>query len=697
MNKKKLNTANKFKLSGVSTVDAVIIPLICILLIVVPFYRGLYFRENYLPTIALLGIIFILHVITKVVKKNYNFFNSYLDFLVFLLPVAYVISFAFSVNMKNAFDVILKYVSYYMIYKIISDRCGDKSKAKYIVSAVVLSAYIVSITGLLAMAGLIKINGAIIDNRIYGLYQYPNATASAIGAGILITVGVMIQETRVLPVLFYQVLLSTMLAGFIFTMSLGGLLVLAVLLIIFYFVTEYEYKVNFVISLIIAAVSNIMVFLDYFRNLLKTNFIGYYLISIVIAVCLQFLYIKVRQRFLQNIRRSSAIIISACIVIVTALTGVIGLSSVGLLKLSSLEKLWSTQLKMQNALDRIIFTKDGLRIFADNFLVGTGGGAWADIYQQYQSFAYTSREAHNFYIQVMTETGIIGTIVLAGIIIYILRNFIIDFKNRNRSLLPIYMGIFMVLGHALLDFDLSYAALSFSLWTLIGLISRNESMQLAENVNKSNYLKYSFVAVGLLTMFFSTANYMGMGYGNKASGIVKSNLNKAIPIYEKAMKFDRYNAAYRMDYAQIMAEKYKAEKDSTSYDKLLGSLNEIERYEPNNGKYMAVRIGLYLSNGMFDEGVELADRLITLQPLAVSAYLNKLNVNYEIAKYYFSLSQHDKALPYLDKMIETEQQLETAKSRSLRPLEVPENINGMISLAKNWKMNAERIIESKTK
>lgn len=697
MDKKLMLINSKFRLSPEKAIGIAIVTFICALLVIAPFFRGLYFREDYLRSIVYVGIVFVLYVIYKFIHKDKQFFSSYLDIFVLLLPVVYAISFLFAVNVKNAFDVLLKYISYFMIYKIANDCCYGKGKNyKFIRSAIILSTYIVSITGLLVMAGKLNINGAVMYNRIYGLYQYPNTTASAIGVGILITIGCLIKEKKALPALLYQVVLSTLMAGFALTLSLGGSLVLAILLIFYFIITNYENKVSFIVSLIIGVLANGLIFIDYYKNALKTNFILYYLISVGIALILQFVYLKINKHFLGNIKRSTAFLASAGIVVISGIAGFIALSYMGLLNADVLEKLWSTQLKLQNASDRIVFVRDGLKIFANSFLVGTGGGGWSDIYQKYQSFQYTSREAHNFYIQIMTEAGILGTLVVAAIVIYIIRNFIADLKNRDYEIIPIHMGIFMLLGHAWLDFDLSYAALSFLLWTLIGMVSRKNSVQTRKALNENSILKFAFLFIGVLIIWVSTSMFMGMSYGSKAAKLVNSDVNKAMPMYEKAMALDKYNAAYRLDYAQIMSNKYKSEKDQIYYKKLIDSLNQVTKYEPKNELYIPTTISIYLNNGMIDQGVALANDIVILEPLNANSYMTKLQVNYEVSKYYMSSAQHDKALPYLENMIDTEKELENAKSKAIKPFEVDKKVYDMIGLAKNWKVNAERSMEVKS-
>lgn len=696
MDKKPLEIIRKFEFSFGKYIEMAVVSLLCALLVIVPFFRGLYFREDYLRSIICVGIIFVLYVIDKSIRKDKQFFSSYLDILILLLPIVYAISFLFAVNVKNAFDVLLKYVSYFMIYKIASDCCSSGKSYKFMRSAIILSTYIVSITGLLVLAGKLHIDGAVIDMRIYGLYQYPNTTASAIGVGILITIGCLIKEKKMPLALLYQIILSTLLAGFLLTLSWGSFFVLAVLLIFYFIITNYENKVSFIVAIIISIVSNGLIFIDYYKNALKTNFIVYYLISIMIGLLLQFVYFKINKYFSNNMKHSTILLTSVGMVIIAVSSGFILLNHLGLLNVLTFEKLWNVQQKLQNASDRIVFVKDGLKIFADNFLLGIGGGGWSDVYQKYQSFQYTSREAHNFYIQIMTETGILGTLVLTGIVIYIVRSFVLAVKSKNNDIIPIYMGMFMILGHAWLDFDLSYAALSFLLWSLVGMGSQKDNLK-AWKLNENVLLKFVFALAGVMIIWASTSMFVGMSYGNRAAKLVNSDTNKAIPMYEKAMSLDKYNAAYRLDYAQIMSTKYKSEKDKIYYEKLVDSLNQITKYEPKNELYIPTTISVYLNNGMIDQGVTIANNIVILQPLNANAYLIKLQVNYEVAKYYFSISQHDKAIPYLENMIDTEKELERAKNRSTKPFDADKKVYDLIGLAQNWKINAERVIEEKTK
>lgn len=69
-----------------------------------------------------------------------------------------------------------------------------------------------------------------------------------------------------------------------------------------------------------------------------------------------------------------------------------------------LQGLWANE----NAIQRFAFFSDGLKIFRSSPVFGLGMGAFEYGYRNIQSFAYVTRYAHNHYIQMLTETGIVG-------------------------------------------------------------------------------------------------------------------------------------------------------------------------------------------------------------------------------------------------------------------------------------------------
>lgn len=692
--KKKHMPKNNYNLSNNRIINYSFIALVSVFLIIAPFYRGLYFRENYIPSIIYISGIFVLYILYKFKNKDYNLSNSYLDVAVLLLPFVYLISFFFSINAKLAFDAVLKYASYFMIYKLASSLCQERFQRKVLLYSVLISNYLTAITGLLTMAGIMDLKGVVEYNRIYGLYQYPNTTGAILGAGFLICILMLSKSRNLIEKIFLQITLTTVSAGFILTLSLGSFLVFGGVALVSFILSSYKTRFYMLVNAFISALASIMVFISYFQSGLKESFIAYYIISIMLSILLQYIFHMLNFKYIEKLDKKAmnglTVIFIAVIIVL-----LIGISVIKLDVIKPLiAQLWDSGLKLQNASDRLTFSKDGLRIFLDNPLVGTGGGTWQDTYYRYQSFSYNSAEAHNFYIQFLTEVGVVGGAIFIAILFLLLRNLIVQvFIHKNDANMPVFAGIFMIIGHAFIDFDLSLCAPMFLLWSLVGL-SNTENKDEVLFTKKPDFIGYGILACTVIVLYFSATIFSGMVYGNNASKLVNKDADKAIVLYEKAMKLDRLNGAYRMDYAQIMGNKFKNTKDNTYLIKVKETLAEIEKLEPQNAKYIPYRINLLIGYGELQKGIELANRMVDMQPLVENAYVNKIQVNYEIAKFYYSNKQFKEAMPFLDNMIEVEAQLEAAKVKSIKPFEVNKNIYDMIKLAKNWKGNAEKRINS---
>ena len=68
----------------------------------------------------------------------------------------------------------------------------------------------------------------------------------------------------------------------------------------------------------------------------------------------------------------------------------------------------------QNAIQRLVFFEDGMKLFQRSPVYGLGMGAFENGVTSVQSFFYETKYAHNHYIQVLVETGVIGFVLFLG-------------------------------------------------------------------------------------------------------------------------------------------------------------------------------------------------------------------------------------------------------------------------------------------
>ena len=223
-------------------IDAIFAILIAAFMIIVPFYRGLFFRTNYIPAIIYLSIVFTLYILYSLFIQKYYpwrseesflsknsgsfgkpqdgisntfFINTYLDIAFLAISFAYLLSFFFAANAKDAFDMLLIYSSYFMLYKITDSLIKSNIKYKDIfLNIILLSIFLLSFTAILTIGGTLDLNGVIVGKRLYGLYQYPNTSASVLGAGIILAVNMLINTDNLKLKSIYQAVLTGLISTF---------------------------------------------------------------------------------------------------------------------------------------------------------------------------------------------------------------------------------------------------------------------------------------------------------------------------------------------------------------------------------------------------------------------------------------------------------------------------------------------------
>ena len=137
-----------------------------------------------------------------------------------------------------------------------------------------------------------------------------------------------------------------------------------------------------------------------------------------------------------------------------------------------MQGLWANQ----NAIQRVVFFEDGMKLFQRSPVIGLGMGAYENGIVSVQSFYYETKYAHNHYIESLVETGIVGLVLFMGVLVTAL---IAVIKSRRKpeeesNPLTATLGgalVFMA-GHAAVEVVFSYYAylpLAFGVFGLIAL------------------------------------------------------------------------------------------------------------------------------------------------------------------------------------------------------------------------------------
>ena len=127
----------------------------------------------------------------------------------------------------------------------------------------------------------------------------------------------------------------------------------------------------------------------------------------------------------------------------------------------------------QNAIQRLVFFADGIKLFTQSPLLGQGIGSFESAVFRVQSFYYETKYVHNHYIQTLLETGIIGLLLFVGLLVISAVSILRVRKKQDRHPFLPALGallVFMAI-HAAVEVVFSsgyYLPLAFGVFALIG-------------------------------------------------------------------------------------------------------------------------------------------------------------------------------------------------------------------------------------
>lgn len=171
-----------------------------------------------------------------------------------------------------------------------------------------------------------------------------------------------------------------------------------------------------------------------------------------------------------------------------------------------------------------------------------GGEAFKNSYETVQELGYNSTEAHNSYLQIFVEAGIIGFLSVILIITVSLKTK----KLQSKYLSTAFIGLIL---HLVVDLGFSYLLVIIYFGIFIGLFKDKEG-SLAKESSKG--ITYIFAMINtfviftsfVIALFANIAFYMEISAQPENSSDIEKNV-EVIYRLEKAIKLDFSDISYR--------------------------------------------------------------------------------------------------------------------------------------------------------
>jgi len=344
-----LNVINKIKGRrdlAANIILAVMLIVLSLLLLIGPFYRGLFFPHELLgANIVIFGLL-IFWGIFRIIKNDGRFLSAPLDICLAVLLLAYLVSFVgFAAHKRDALEELLKIASYLVIYLVAIDICRywftnlgktsnvqsdgeDKEEVPpglhLLLHILVAAATVLTVASLGVAAGHWEFVGAYAGSRIASPMGYANTAAAYFMAAYFLTIALAplaAKRNRI----FYLVPAALMLVTVILTFSRGAWLLLPPLAVLMLITAAPANRVRVFLYMVATAVPALpaaFIADPLFRSTNPTAGWLPIVVAVGVAVAIGFLaelYLSRSRQLRQKIALGGAILMLALLVILVVI------------------------------------------------------------------------------------------------------------------------------------------------------------------------------------------------------------------------------------------------------------------------------------------------------------------------------------------------------------------------------------------
>lgn len=625
------------------------IGIFSVLLLAMPYYRGLFFETDAYLFELLLGLwsitIFAIYYRTRTLIA----FKDVIIYPLLFVVIIYFISSMQGLTPQLAFDDFLRWLTYGIVFTALLILV-DKEKSKWVLHAIFISIIWISVFGLLAQFGLTEFKDAILGSgRIASVLQYPNTLASLVGA---IIIGLLMYALRKDVKWYirgvYLTQLVPLLVVFIFTQSRAAYLLLPIVWLLALLFLKVREQIKYVLMSIVLIGSVLPLMLIYDQYLVEGNhLILYYVFGlgllfgcvVIGGLWLSEKVIIARKPFFSNRTPYFRIFIPVTLLVIMIIGFLLlqSTSFTSLLPETIQKRISGINLDAKSLTSRITFFEDSFDLFKDHWVIGAGGNAWKGLYHSYQSVPYTSTQTHSFLMKLLTDVGIFGSLMFLSFIglgVYTIYRWIRKYGLSNDGLLRIGIPLIMatmIFMHSTIDFDMSYGYVSILWFTLLALVyiqvrDEDTAIKLKSKVMPKLatwvIMIPSLVFMAIIGMYTYAAsiNLNGISY------------TEALDKVNTKVSLSPSNVAYRFQKVQILELALLNAQQEKYLQEMLQELLSISELDKNN-PITLLQAGQYFAKyGYGQNALTNSGRALEIAPWLLPAYEQYIFYSSQIAR-----------------------------------------------------------------
>ena len=341
-------------------------------------------------------------------------------------------------------------------------------------------------------------------------------------------------------------------------------------------------------------------------------------------------------------------------------------------------RLANIDLSSRSAVERLVWSRDALAVIGDHPVLGVGGGGWASVYFQYQSYGYSTKEVHNDFLEIWVETGTVG---LAAWLALLGASGWTVYRLLRRQRRPLVAGLAggagMLILHSGLDFNLALGAMGIFIWSLLGIIDGMEieerdrdkpgsggrrteaasdrggrrteaasdrggrrteaaSDRGGRRAEAAPVPAWPWLAVLGLTfglVILSLSLFVGQREAVRAGRLYEQGqASRARDTLLRATTFDPWSASLRMNQALVAEALFLQTKDPRYIAEARSQAERVLALDPQAPNSHSFYAGLAFKYGAMEQGLAEAEKALALQPFEPKRYSDVARMRVLIAE-----------------------------------------------------------------
>ena len=250
----------------------------------------------------------------------------------------------------------------------------------------------------------------------------------------------------------------------------------------------------------------------------------------------------------------------------------------------------------QNAIQRLVFFSDGIKLFRRSPVFGLGIGAFENAVKSVQTFYYETKYAHNHYIQALIETGVAGLLFFVGLLGI---SGVTVWRARKREEAPVLgAALVFMAGHAVVELvfsHFSYLPIAYGVFGLIALLYK-EALPAPKRNKEIQTAACGVIAAGIAVFGVLLSSNM-----RAATLVAQSNTLESL---SKAAEMDKFEwADYKLSYVVAVLNN---EVDEAAWRQADTYAEELSRV--NSNTIALYLMEYYLITGESERAVAMAEK-----------------------------------------------------------------------------------------